>query len=699
MTVDRNRSFLSALLASAALIGGIHGVMAADLTLKNITLSTSGLAQFDWSGDVTSGSDTLSLPVRRNQVDDILKSLVVLDNSGTINSVSLAGQESLKQLFTDLPFSQADLAHPANLLDSLKGQKVTVEGQEKASGRLMSIHKRPTLDKNGDTLTHDYILTLMGDNGMQEVTLNNLNTVKFLDPSLNKDLERALSAVQEQSKQDTRTVTVTVSGDAARKVGLSYVVDAPLWKAAYRIILPKKDTDTAFVQGWAVLENTTGGDWDNVNLSLVSGNPVTYRQNLYDSFYVDRPILPVEVFGKVMPRKDTGAFDTAETMPPSPVMEEMAQFGGANDAMIQTAPHMKTMARGMMADEMAAAPMMAKQSLSMAGGGNVALSTEAAGQMVFHFPQAVSLQSGYSMMVPFINADVKAEKIYLYQSDVNAQHPLASLSLTNDGKTGLPPGIVTLYSPDSATGNTYIGDAQMPLVNAGDSRMLSFAVDGKTAIKTDYQDDNRTTDITIAGGIMKVTQAMENTATYTVKAPKDEDRTVIIEHPKRGGDWKLVTPKNDVTETDTHYRVKTSVKAGGQVDVPVTLEYITFQSLQVADIHSQNLNHYIQSWKEITPDAKKVFARLFQLRGLVDDFDTQIQNLNQSKQRIVDDQKRIRENLGAVSVNSDLAKRYMGQLEKEEDTLDDIAAKLEDLQAKRTDAMKRLKDYIINVKI
>ncbi len=693
MSTNRNRLVLSALLSSAVFFG-VSGAFAADLTLKNITLSTSGLAQFDWSAEVTSGKDTLSLPVRRNQVDDILKSLVVLDNSGRINSVSLAGQESLTQLFTDLPFSQEDLAHPANLLNSLKGQKITVEGQEKASGRLMSIHKRPVMGENGDTLTHDYILTVMGDDGMNEVTLNNLNTVKFLDPSLNKDLERALTAVKEQSKQDTRDVTVTVSGDNARKVGLSYVVDAPLWKAAYRIVLPKKDATTAFVQGWAVLENTTGGDWDDINLSLVSGNPVTYRQNLYDSFYVDRPTLPVEVFGKVMPRKDTGEFDMAAAMPPAP---EMAEFAGA--ARMKSAAR-STLTQNIMADEiMEAAPMIAKESLNMAGGGNVALSTEAAGQMVFNFPETVSLQSGYSMMVPFINTDVKAEKIYLYQSDVNAQHPLASLNMTNDGKTGLPPGIVTLYSPDKGAENTYIGDAQMPLVNAGDSRMLSFAVDGKTLINTSYENDNRTTDITIVSGMMQVTQAMESTATYVIKAPKDEDRTVIIEHAKRGGDWKLVSPETDVTETDSHYRIKATVKAGEQAKVPVTLQRITHQSLAVADIHSQNLNRYISSWKSISPEAKKVFSRLFQLRGLVDDFDTQIQNLNQSKQRIVEDQKRIRENLAAVSVNSDLSKRYLKQMEEQEDTLENIMDKLEDLQEKRTDAMKRLKDYIANVKV
>jgi hypothetical protein len=81
------------------------------------------------------------------------------------------------------------------------------------------------------------------------------------------------------------------------------MVAAPIWKTAYRLVLPK-DGGNARLQGWAVVENLTGGDWNDIDLVLVSGNPVALHQPLYTAFFADRVEVPVTTTARLVPRTD-----------------------------------------------------------------------------------------------------------------------------------------------------------------------------------------------------------------------------------------------------------------------------------------------------------------------------------------------------------------------------------------------------------
>jgi len=99
-----------------------------------------------------------------------------------------------------------------------------------------------------------------------------------------------------------RALTLSTHGKGQRTVRVGYVVAMPLWKASYRMSLPPDPkAQTARLQGWAVLENCSGRAWQDVELTLLSGNPVTFRQALYESYYVPRPTVPVESGSHVLP--------------------------------------------------------------------------------------------------------------------------------------------------------------------------------------------------------------------------------------------------------------------------------------------------------------------------------------------------------------------------------------------------------------
>ena len=296
--------------------------VAEELPVKRVVMSTAGLAQFTHAGKVSSGT-TIDLTVRLDQVDDLLKSLTIFDEQGSIGAVSLPGKAPLTELFRDLPFSPDALNSLPDLLNAMVGADVDIDGTVNASGRLLRVTEQTvTLPNNGGQTTR-HRLTLMTENGMVQAVLEELSSVRFTDPEIQAQLEKALVGVAANRAKDRRKLSINLLGSSSRTAGFSYVVAAPVWKTAYRLVLPKTETEKARLQGWAVVENLTGNDWTDVELSLISGNPVALKQQLYTAFYADRPEIPVTVSQRVVPRRD----DADEPMPSAP----MAAAEGAAD--------------------------------------------------------------------------------------------------------------------------------------------------------------------------------------------------------------------------------------------------------------------------------------------------------------------------------------------------------------------------------
>ncbi|HAU28547.1 MAG TPA: hypothetical protein DCW68_00330 [Rhodospirillaceae bacterium] len=667
--------------------------MAADasknLPLKRVILSTSGLGHFEHEGPV-SGNSTVDLPVRLDQVDDILKSLVVLDATGRVSNVTLPGREPLQQAFRDLPFTETDLSSPVALLNALQGAEVKIDGSSKIAGRLLRVVAEDS--RMGEETVTRHRVSVMTDSGLQQAVLENIDNIQFTSEKLRTQIREALDAMMDARTRDMRTLSVNLRGDGKRNVGLAYVVETPLWKSAYRMVLPPAGKES-LVQGWAVVENMTGGDWNDVEMTLISGNPVTYRQPLYTSYYVSRPELPVSVLGRIMPRKDAGAVGMAEDME----MMDMSSESYGGGSMLKSLRRMD-MAESIM-PQMAMAPASANFS-SIATANKATESTEAATQVLFRFPGTISLKAGYSMMLPFVSRKMPAERLWLYQPDVNADHPLAALRLKNDGDSSLPSGILTLYE-QSGKGNatTFVGDADMPILAKGEERMVSFALDSKTTILRDSRQDSLTGDIRISGGVAQIAITSRAETTYTVKAPEGEDRAILIEHPKRSG-WNLVAPDPKSAEvTDGFYRIPLKAPAGKSVNLKVVLEKPEMRSLQLLNLSSSDISTYLASFGKESPKARKAFETMASLRRDVDAVDAEIRALSNERDGITRDQERLRDNLESVPEDSDLARRYLATMDSQETRLETIAKAITEQEKAKAKAVAKLKAAIMDMSI
>ncbi len=645
---------------------------AQELALKRVMLSSAGLGYFEYEATVDNDA-TLKLTVPLDQVDDVLKSLVVYDDKGGVGGLSLPGREPLKQTFKDMPFDEASLQSPADLLSALKGAQVTVGGGRAMSGRVVSVQPETATSRDGTTTTQRTRVTLLTEQGLQQFVLEDAENLQFADPALREKVAKALTAVQANHAADSRTLELSTKGQGKRAVRVAYIVSVPVWKASYRMTLPADATaPKAALQGWATIENLSGQDWKSVELTLVSGRPVAFHQALYEAYYVTRPEIPVEVAGHLMPNVDRGgvaAKVAAAPAPPPPMA---------------TAPAMVPMQR---------------ERVGVAGYANAPpaeplQATDAATQVTFKFPRPVDVVNGRTLSIPILDRQVPAERLALYQADTAARNPLAAIRLTNDGETGLPPGILTLYERDKANAVSYVGDARLSAFPTGETRLLPYALDEKITVERDPAQSQRLANGTIANGVLRSSLVVRQSTTYRVKGTLKEPRKLVIVQRRLAG-WTLVKPEGKGIEIgEGNYRLPFQLAATDQTQTfEVAQEQTQAQELRLLDASADQIGVYAHA---TTFDAKTrdALARVLQLEQAVAEAQRKATETDTERKQLVDEQARVRENLAKVPANSDLQRRYLATLDKQENDLEALAKKKADAQKAVGIAREALRTYI-----
>lgn len=673
-------------LAVAALFTAVAlPVAAQELTLKRVMLSSGGIGYFEHEAEID-GNAELKLNVRLDQVDDVLKSLVVYDDKGGIGGVSLPGKEPLAEAFRGLPFDQGALESLATLVQALQGAEITVSGPRMVSGRVVAVTPEILATGNGQqTQQRHRVSVLTTDGVLQQFVLEEAQDLQFNDPALRKQIGEALAAVRENRTRESRTLSVSLRGSGKRLVRAAYVVSVPVWKAAYRVTLPADASATkAGMQGWAVLENMTGTDWSNVELTLVSGSPVTFRQALYQAYYVDRPEVPVEVVGRILPRSDQGGVMADG-------MREQQQKAYAPAPAPAPPPAMAMRGRLEAGSGIAAA---AAAPVGVAGAADIAGASESFTQVSFKFPQPISIGAGRTLSVPIIDRELPIRRLALYQPETNARHPLASIELRNDGTTGLPPGVLTIYERGTTAGQAaYVGDARLSGLPVGDKRLLSYALDTKTVIEREVDQTRRISKGSIANGVFRYTTALTQTIAWRVKPPANEARNILFEHPGAAG-WTVIRPDPKTVEiSENRFRIPASIPAGTQTKVELVVERPIQEMVSLTTASPDVIAAFARN-TELDKATRDVFARITVLQNDVARHQQRLAQLDVDRATIVSDQERLRGNLSSVPRDSDLYKRYLAKLEEQENTLERLAKERAGADQALIAARQALSEYI-----
>jgi hypothetical protein len=263
------------------------------LPIKRVVLYKNGVGYFEHLGRVR-GNQDVGIPFTSGQLNDVLKTLTVLDlDGGSISGVSYGSTAPINRQIGDLHLPSAEKTTLAEFLGALRGTRLQVRsGANVLTGRLLSI-ERKTRMSGGTTREVDY-LSLITDNGEIKTTgVSPLFSVRLLERDLPGKVNRFLDLVSAGRETDVRRMIVSSQGSGDRALFVSYISEVPVWKATYRIVLNSKGGAKPLLQGWAIVDNTTGQDWENAELSLVAGAPQSFIQNLSQPFYSRRPVVPL----------------------------------------------------------------------------------------------------------------------------------------------------------------------------------------------------------------------------------------------------------------------------------------------------------------------------------------------------------------------------------------------------------------------
>ena len=651
--------------------------VAQDLALKRVMLSFGGMGYFEYEATVD-GDATLKLTVSLQQVDDVLKSLVVYDDKGGVGGLSLPGREPLAQAFKDLPFDQESLGSPSQLLATLKGAQVTVGGSRSVSGRIVSVQEETVSLGNDKGTTTRTRVTLFTDRGLQQFILEDAENLQFADPGLRDKVGQALLAIQSNRAKDARTIELSARGTGKRTVRVAYIVEAPVWKASYRLTLGADPAAArSALQGWATIENLSGQDWKDVELTLVSGRPVAFRQALYNAYYVTRPEVPVEVAGRLMPSVDRGGVQATQPK------------ASTAPAMPAPAPYRPQQERSMVAGAPPPPPPP-----PVAAAADQIEATDAATQVIFKFPRAVSVDNGRTLSIPIIDRQVPAQRLALYQADTAARNPLAAIRLTNDGESGLPPGLITIYERDKAGNVSYVGDARLSGFPVGETRLLAYALDEKITIERDVSQADRLATGTISQGVLKLSRIVRQTTVYRVRGPAKEPRQLVVVQRRLAG-WTLTNPDaKGVDISEGNYRIPFALPGGDQTQTfEVVQEQTQQQELRLVDGAADQIRIYAQA-REFDAKTRDALTKVLQLQQTVAETQRKVAQLDAERQQIVQEQARLRENLARVPANSDLQRRYLATLDKQETQLEVLAGQRSDAEKSVEVAREALRTYV-----
>ena len=297
---------------------------ATSLPIAQVLLYSSGVGYFQREGAVT-GNTRVDLTFPITDINDLLKSMTIQDLSGGhVASVSYDSIAPLDKMLNSFAINLSNNPTLAEILNQARGEKIEVVAAPSNAtqsgtftGTLIGLETNAVVAKVTEKVTSVEILNVWCADGVRAFKLNEIQRIRFLNPILEEEVRKALSTLAISRDTQKKAVSVHFDGEGKRDVRVGYVVENPIWKTSYRLVLDKENKTAPSLQGWAVIENPTDEDWNEVRMALISGRPISFQMDLYNPLYVDRPVVEPELFASLRPATYSGALEIVNPNDPN----------------------------------------------------------------------------------------------------------------------------------------------------------------------------------------------------------------------------------------------------------------------------------------------------------------------------------------------------------------------------------------------
>jgi len=683
------------------------------LPVRKVVLYKNGVGYFEHAGSVT-GNERVAIDFTSPQLNDVLQSLTVLDEGGgRIAGVNYNSTTPLAEQLKSLSLGMTDDPTSTELFQALRGQRVEVTGGPGGTitGRLMSIESSTEKMGGGDNATtvDRFYLTLIASSGaVRVIELTPALSVRPLDANLQGQLDRYLELLSTTRSTGLRHLTLDALGQGQRQLRVSYISEVPVWKSTYRIVFPRTPNGSATMQGWAVVDNTVGADWDNVQLSLVAGAPQSFIQPLSQPLYARRVEVPIATGVETTPQ----THEAAEAAPPPQVAAPGRQYDRVDlkaklytpkslqmqQNQMQNMQNNATETVSVQADSNAADLVSGSgSSEGVLGGVYSASSAYKEGDVTtnafddffeYALTAPVTIHKNESAMVPILQQDLPAEHVTLWSE--KDPTPLRAVWLENKSKLTLDSGSFSIFESGE-----FAGEGLLDPIHPGERRLLSYAADQALRVKVTARDGKRTLHhVQILKGTIVETNMDTDSKTYSAINSGDLDRDVLIEQPRHTNDWTLDGDLKPAETSPNLYRFKLPVAAHTTAKLEVRERGPEKTAVYLNAYNNQSV--YLLDLVKRVPDALDKLKPVIDAEGALADLDRRINESKQTEQTASADEARDRENLTALKGN-DAAKRFVDELNRAEDLLQSTRKQTADLEQQKKVATVKLNDLISQI--
>jgi hypothetical protein len=691
---------------------------AAAIPIKRVVLYQNGVGYFEREGQVE--GNVLTLQIRPSQINDLLKSLTVVDAAnGRAVSVSLPLEKSGDRVLTELPEQVRHANGLLQILSVFRGARVELETRSGGvTGRIVGVE---SLESRVDgEIVPNWRATVRTDEGeIVVVAVSDITKVVILDRTLAVGLEQSLDVSLNEGDWKPTTLAIRLAGDPNHRLRASYIVEMPRWKPAYRIVLSDKNP---LLQGWAVVDNVSGEQWKDVQLSLVAGAPLSFIYDLHSSQYIDR--VDMSPRGRQMaaapPVEQGGTMEEAPSMAPAPMAPEpMAEAEAAEDddmdsamsggigigraAKAGPAPGRSRAAAKPMSARTGppAPPPPAMDSLLEAQAMPSVSGTELGSLFRYDIRDPVTVPDRSSTLVAIVNQRVAADEVVLFRPEYEGgplgSAPYRAVKFTNNTPFTLEKGPVTLYSR-----GTFMGEGFLDRVEPGSTHFISYALDGKVSLNSDYSTKEEGAHlVSIVDGQLVSEVLVEERTTYTIKNSNKEPVTTYVKAERRS-DWTLAARPEGTVETPNALLVPVKVPAGKSADLPVIWTKTLVREVGIdTDLGGDVLKLYLKGGR-VPPEIAAALREVLETKSQLQQNREESARLRALHADLSRDQERVRENLNTLRKtkgNQALQTQLAQKLAKQEDELGKLSGKVVELSEGQAALERRLGVLIKNVRL
>jgi len=687
------------------------------LPIRRVTLYSNGVAYIERRGTV-SGHAEIDLSFKQSQVDDVLKSMVVLDlGQGRIGAVSYNSSAPPAARLADIPFSvepgtqNENQGGLAGVLTQLQGAHVIVATANRtATGSVLTVEERKSqIDANKPPLiTHALVITSEAGE-LMSFDLAEVRSVKLVDEGARRDVSEFANATASARRRDAKTIVVTSDGSGAREMLVSYTIAAPIWKTTYRVVLDSQGKP--FFQGWAIVDNVSDEDWTSVSLALVSGSPVSFIQPIQKPFYRYRPIVPMPDDLKLEPQSyepgeggnsgGSGAAvkDKAETVSvtnarlPAPSQRQLYELpmnGRRNNNFANLTPGSPLGFSG------GATTLSDAITRPDSGVEAAATGSEVGDLFEYRIDQPVTVPRDRSALIPILQTRMDGERVSIYNEANRRDRPMGGMLLKNTSPLTLEDGAMTVID-----GDAYAGEALMERLKPAEQRLISFALDLGTLVNARAKEDREPTFLVrVVNGVFQAHYYQTSEKTYTLVNQTDKSRVVYIEHPVHP-DWELTSTTKPDGKSARFYRFRVPLGPHEKVELPVKERRALMDAYALQNFSRQDLELFI-SRRYIDATTRDVLEKIIDLKSRMAATEARIQAIDREVTEIAADQQRLRDNIKALTATAEarqLITRYVSKADTQETRLDQLNKEKQAAQEERVRLQGELEALIRGLNI